>query len=424
MKKSLLLLFLALFSVGAQAALHAPDSLKKPPLGEKQQAPGALSPGNAVAKKQASDSAGSSGQKKTVKVQVVEVYNKEHPDIKDPEHSKAKLGDEIVIHVKGISDLLSRAAAQHKDIKLFLDSRQVDEIRPASGAPDNDEQDFQFILQRTPANDKVWSGLLGKPERGTFFVRPVKVSVGLDGGVAETSDVTGFQLVRIRHTWFVCCLLGLIAYLLALFFLGRNTAMFRDGTQDLSSIGLTKIEPVRAPYSMGKIQMAFWFSLMLAAFLFIWLITDNYDIITPGVLTLIGISASTALGAVAIGDSKNQSVINDITALQQQRSALQAVAPPPADLQQQLKKIDDGIAAKEKSLRLTSNDLFDDILTDENGVAFHRLQMLVWTLVLGLLFIYSSWNSLIMPDFSATLLTLQGITAGTYLGFKLPEKQT
>jgi len=28
-----------------------------------------------------------------------------------------------------------------------------------------------------------------------------------------------------------------------------------------------------------------------------------------------------------------------------------------------------------------------------------------------------------MPEFSATLLALQGITAGTYLGFKIPEKQ-
>jgi hypothetical protein len=28
-----------------------------------------------------------------------------------------------------------------------------------------------------------------------------------------------------------------------------------------------------------------------------------------------------------------------------------------------------------------------------------------------------------MPEFSATLLALQGLTAGTFLGFKIPEKQ-
>jgi hypothetical protein len=72
----------------------------------------------------------------------------------------------------------------------------------------------------------------------------------------------------------------------------------------------------------------------------------------------------------------------------------------------------------------TSKNFFDDILTDVNGSSFHRLQMLVWTLVLGMLFVYSVWKRLSMPEFDTALLALQGITAGTYLGFKLPEKQT
>jgi hypothetical protein len=49
--------------------------------------------------------------------------------------------------------------------------------------------------------------------------------------------------------------------------------------------------------------------------------------------------------------------------------------------------------------------------------------MLVWTLVLGILFIYSVWYRLSMPEFSATLLALLGISSGTYLGFKIPENQ-
>jgi hypothetical protein len=63
-----------------------------------------------------------------------------------------------------------------------------------------------------------------------------------------------------------------------------------------------------------------------------------------------------------------------------------------------------------------------DLLTDANGVSFHRLQMFVWTFILGLLFIYSVWSRLAMPELSATLLALQGLTSGTYLGFKVPEK--
>ena len=51
--------------------------------------------------------------------------------------------------------------------------------------------------------------------------------------------------------------------------------------------------------------------------------------------------------------------------------------------------------------------------------------MLAWTAILGLVFVYSVWERLAMPEFSATLLSLMGISAGTYLGFKgVAEKQS
>jgi hypothetical protein len=65
-----------------------------------------------------------------------------------------------------------------------------------------------------------------------------------------------------------------------------------------------------------------------------------------------------------------------------------------------------------------------DILSDANGITFHRFQIVVWTIVLGLIFIWSVWKKLSMPEFSETLLTLMGISAGTYIGFKIPERQT
>src|SRR5262249_12428939 len=67
---------------------------------------------------------------------------------------------------------------------------------------------------------------------------------------------------------------------------------------------------------------------------------------------------------------------------------------------------------------------FLDILSDENGVSFHRLQIVIWTLVLAILFVVSVAVSLEIPSFDATLLALMGISSGTYLGFKFPEKQT
>ena len=72
----------------------------------------------------------------------------------------------------------------------------------------------------------------------------------------------------------------------------------------------------------------------------------------------------------------------------------------------------------------TSEGFFKDILTDANGTSFHRFQMLIWTIVLGFLFCVGVYKSLAMPEFSVTLLALMGISAGTYLGFKIPEQQT
>ena len=50
----------------------------------------------------------------------------------------------------------------------------------------------------------------------------------------------------------------------------------------------------------------------------------------------------------------------------------------------------------------------------------HRLQVLLWTFVLGVVFVASVAHVLSMPEFNTTLLALMGISGATYLGFKMP----
>jgi hypothetical protein len=52
---------------------------------------------------------------------------------------------------------------------------------------------------------------------------------------------------------------------------------------------------------------------------------------------------------------------------------------------------------------------------------FHRFQMATWTLVLSLVFIKGVYENLAMPEFNTTLMGLLGLSAGTYLGLKIPE---
>jgi hypothetical protein len=50
--------------------------------------------------------------------------------------------------------------------------------------------------------------------------------------------------------------------------------------------------------------------------------------------------------------------------------------------------------------------------------------MATWTLVLSLVFIKGVYENLAMPEFNTTLMGLLGLSAGTYLGLKIPEAST
>jgi hypothetical protein len=97
------------------------------------------------------------------------------------------------------------------------------------------------------------------------------------------------------------------------------------------------------------------------------------------------------------------------------------LATKEAELEQVNVQVDDAASGQERPV---TGGFVSDMVSDANGVTFHRFQIVVWTLVLGVIFMWSVWKKLSMPEFSDTLLALMGISAGTYIGFKIPEKQT
>jgi len=347
-------------------------------------------------------------------VKVTEVYKLGHIDDKNLDtRNSAALQEIIVVKVHDLQSLTRVAKCLNKDdrhvqncheqaIALFLDGRQIKGIVPESGAPRPEDETLQFHLQRNADSDETWADLLGAPTRDAFFKRPTEVAVGLENSyplptevkVKAPDEMRRFSLIRIHSYWFVICsvLLGAVFVLVVL--LAKYSELLRDlgpvppADANLQANWLQKMkERKHKPYSLARFQMAFWFFLVITSFLFIWLVTGASDTITGSTLALIGIGAGTALGAATVDASKSQNNAE--------------------------------VGAK------ISNGFLNDILTDDaNGVSFHRFQMFVWTLVLGILFIYSVWNRLSMPEFTATLLALMGISSGTYLGFKIPEKQT
>jgi len=347
------------------------------------------------------------------------------------------IGDILVVNVAHLNALLT-APNTIKQVRLFVNCIEIEGSVPVGWCPHGDSADVKFLVQRTDVNNKTWNMLLGYPLIGKdFYHEPLSISIGLTGQSSQPTTINSFQFVRIDEVWFWGCLVVLAAYFGVLFWYAKTTPMLRDAPADLTPLGIPGLAAGDAPYSLGKVQMAFWFSIVLASYIFIWLITDNYELITNGTLVLIGIGAATGLSAISINNNKSAGTIKQIQALQARQADLrQATDLLKASLP--AAGIDGKIAYNnflDSQLSSNINDLIDglktgkdkffcDLLTDENGISFHRLQMVVFTAVLGFVFLYTAWATLTMPDFSATLLTMQGITAGTYLGFKIPEKQS
>jgi hypothetical protein len=189
-------------------------------------------------------------------------------------------------------------------------------------------------------------------------------------------------------------------------------------------------------YSLGKSQMAFWGLLVVLSFAGVWYLTGTMERIPPQVLILIGISAATGLGAVVIGNSKKTTAQTKLTEKQTQLAKLQdeerQLQQQPANApagQTRLAAIKPEMDALGKEIDALSQEIdpglskgfWLDICDDGNGASFHRLQVVIWTIVLGAVFIQSVSQAMSMPEFPDTLLYLMGISNGTYIGFKFPE---
>jgi hypothetical protein len=382
----------------------------------------------------------------------------------------ARLNEIVYIRIANLQTLLDaakclevkdgkkerKANCQDREIVLFLNGRPIKGLFPESGAPELQPigaGTLRYHLRRyegTSAtadaeSDEHWADLLGLDPAGDQWRLTrddVSLSVGLENEYPIATDVTNFRLRRMRG-WFLAGFAVLAAVTLYLLFrLARESDLLRDRKPVLR--GQDK------PYSLAATQAAFWFVLTLMSFVFIWLVTGEYDLSTS-VLVLLGIGLGTALGSQVIDQSKTGApnaaagpTSAELDALMLKKQQLEATLDmldrdlarasaqekPPIQAEVDAKKADYHATISEIATKFpnaigpSASRFYLDLLSDAHGVNFHRFQMLAWTLILGLVFVYSVLSRLAMPKFSETLLMLMGISAGTYLGFKIPETTT
>ncbi len=295
-------------------------------------------------------------------------------------NGRLEVGQIITVVVDHLSDW--SASHNPRTLVPYLNGRALTGLYPEE--VNLSENRLLFHLKRTPEAKKEWENLLHEP----VMRRSVSFSVGLEGkSPFDTVFDSEKRLIFtvIPKTWAIVSLVLVLGILVLLVYLATHTNILRDPG------------PCPAPkyrrYDLGRVQTAFWFFIVWTSYLCIWLISGDLDTLTPSVLGLMGIIAVTALGPRLMG-------------------------VPGEDIAQP-------DAARDSSTNgAVSKGLFTDILSDANGYSFHRFQMVLWTILLGIIFIASVYDNLAMPKFSGALLALMGISAGTYLGFELLGKKS
>lgn len=394
----------------------------------------------------------------------------------NPLSISARRGDDLYVHVKDldkwineVKDKVPGGKIEVLDLVLVLNGLPLHGLhpnhfftgeedlsiaQPSSTTPEVLKRPvhyLRFTLERTSASRASWERLLQRPE---FAPRSMEVSVGFDNGETMSTYVAvdgrqTFYLITLPPLRFwsgVVVILGSLAFFLAL---ARRTDILKDTSAPARPDG-------KPPYSLARSQMAFWFFLVVAAFFFLWVLTGAMDTLNPSVLALIGISAGTALGSAFIdasGDRGTNAVdgshLAPVDLSQSRTEILRDFATALGDAQERLTQLEADRAAipKDAKAKLANNadtiakaranlktlgqqadyfrwpawkGLLYDLLAEKGFVSFHRFQILVWTVVLGVMFTAGVYSETAMPEFDATLLGLLGISGGTYVGFKLP----
>lgn len=401
--------------------------------------------------------------------------------------AEAGLNDIIVLDVENLKGLLERsqclAPGGEKDadcdvkqrrIILYIEGRPLKGLTPESGAPELKEGEdgtLRYHLQRPEQSDQVtesevkdtnehWADLLGlsydDARRGRLWSRPVSMSVGIEGDYPVPTDVryteqidNRFNLLRLRWERLLIWAVLLGGFLVGFWKLARHSDIIRDRKPIVWKRGNTQ----RKAYSLTRTQIAWWTFFVAYGFIFIWLVTGQRAL-SQSVLMLLGISVITTTASIAIDKSRSfvtagedtGDTSDDLAKLMHEKERLeqelirgeQKLRDEPDKNGDAYKAIEADFKKNEEAYKTLVADIrrrfptalgwdnvrFDrDILSDANGVSIHRFQMVLWTVVLGGIFIYEVLTRLAMPDFDPTLLLLMGISNGTYLFGKSSEPQ-
>ena len=373
------------------------------------------------------------------------------PPLTVSEGQPLKLGRPVLVTVSNLSALIQDGRTKAKKIVLFVEGNELGDVTPSGMSLERET--LRFDLTRSVTNKAVWTPLLRNPIDPPF--RPLLISVGLRGEqpLLVDEEARGALLQVIGWNTTTKVWLGMFI------FLGVVFLIMAFGSDILRS---PPNDGVRGAYSLARVQAAFWLFLISMSFAFIWVVTSDLTALNSSALILLGISGGTYVASGLLSqpptpeqlekDKEAKDELNKLKKDSEEKAALAKTAKGnsekaqkdakdnPQDQDKKTKaetaktNYDDAKTAHTAAKaaiptheRLATTfrripilgEFLEDILTDADGVSVHRFQMFVWTIVLGTVFVFSVGQDLVMPEFSAALLGLMGLSSATFLAPKL-----
>lgn len=157
---------------------------------------------------------------------------------------------------------------------------------------------------------------------------------------------------------------------LAFFFcyLGKKTNLLKEGMS------------MDNRYSLSLTQFAFWTVIIFTAYFYLWITTFELVKVPDSTLALLGITTLTTAGSKLADIRKSSSSLGN------------------------------------------SQSFFTDLLSEgDSGLSVSRCQMLLVTILFGVIYLVNVFSLQTLPDFNNSLLWLIGISSGAFVGMKSVE---
>lgn len=285
----------------------------------------------------------------------------------------ATFGDIIVFRGTGFNAFADKAG-----VVLYLNDVPMDSVFPLSVNGTNNKA--TFVITRSRVIDKFVPHDFQSIMAGKTTV-PVRMSFGFRNGQFIQVNAPNLKLELFSKGWMWVGVILIILMLVMLLILAKRSDILKTKVLE----GQTD-----SKYSLSRTQMAWWTFIITASFIYLWVVTGDM-VMTTQALLLMGIS---------IGTTAASSVVDQSPSMQD--------------------KLNNRLSSRND--RKNKPGFWEDLLSDGQGVSIHRFQNVVFTLIIGLIFLKNVVVDLAMPQMDDQILILMGISAGTYVGLKTYER--